>query len=67
MAQLPYTFTICPPGPEPKRFTASCAEMGAALMGGDDLTIDQRKTWLFPAPGKTATDVVPASTSKEAK
>ena len=35
MAKLPYTYTICPDGPEPKRFTASCAEMGAALKGGD--------------------------------
>lgn len=43
MAKLPYKYTICPPGPEPKRFTASCPQMGAMLMGGDDLTIDQRK------------------------
>lgn len=61
MAQLPYTFTICPDGPEPKRFTASCPEMGAALMGGNDLTIDQRKALLFPQPGKTAVEVVPAT------
>ena len=60
MAQLPYTLTICPDGPEPKRFTASCPEMGAALMGGNDLTIDQRKALLFPQPGKTAVEVVPA-------
>ena len=60
MAKLPFTFTICPPGPEPKKFTASCAEMGAALMGGDDLTIDQRKSLLFPKPGKTSIEVVPA-------
>ena len=43
MAQLPYKYTLCPPGPEPKRFTASCPQMGAMLKGGDDLTIDQRK------------------------
>jgi hypothetical protein len=59
MAKLPYTFTICPPGPEPKRFTASCPQMGAMLMGGDDLTIDQRKGLLFPQPGKTNIEVVP--------
>ena len=64
MAKLPYTYTICPPGPEPKRFTASCPEMGAALMGGDDLTIDQRKGLLFPRPGKTSVDVVPANKEK---
>lgn len=63
MAKLPYTFTICPDGPEPKRFTASCAEMGALLMGGDDLTIDQRKAVLFPQPGKTNIEVV--KTKKE--
>ena len=59
MAKLPYTYTICPDGPEPKRFTASCAEMGAALKGGDDLTIDQRKIWLFPKPAKTQIDTKP--------
>lgn len=31
MAQLPYTYTICPPQEEPKRFTASCKEMGILL------------------------------------
>ena len=65
MAQLPYTFTICPDGPEPKRFTASCPEMGVALMGGDDLTIDQRRGWMFAPPGKTNIEVVPAR--KESK
>jgi len=58
MAKLPYTFTICPDGPEPKRFTASCPEMVVALMNGDDLTIDQRKALLLPQPGKTNIDVV---------
>jgi hypothetical protein len=58
MAQLPYTFTICPDGPEPTRYTASCPEMVVALMGGDDLTIDQRKAILFPQPGKTNLEVV---------
>lgn len=65
MAKLPYTFTICPDGPEPVRYTASCPEMVVALMGGDDLTIDQRKGILFPQPGKTNLEVVPAS--KESK
>ena len=65
MAKLPYTFTICPDGPEPVRYTASCAEMGAALMGGDDLTIDQRNAVLFPKPGKTAIEVVKVNKEKE--
>jgi hypothetical protein len=65
MAKLPYTFTICPDGPEPVRYTASCPEMVVALMNGDDLTIDQRKGILFPQPGKTNLEVVPAS--KESK
>ena len=65
MAKLPYTFTICPDRPEPKRFTASCPEMGVALMNGDDLTIDQRKAILFPQPGKTNIEVVKANKEKE--
>ena len=60
MAKLPYTFTLCPPGPEPQRYSASCPEMVCALMGGDDLTINQRKAVLFPRPGKTNLEVVPA-------
>ena len=45
MAKLPYTYTICPPGPEPKRHTASCAQMGKLLKGSPDgdLTINQRR------------------------
>ena len=45
MAKLPYTYTICPPGPEPQRFTASCAEMGRLLKDSPkgDLTIDERR------------------------
>ena len=37
--------TICPPGPEPVRYTASCAEMGRLLLGNPnaDLTIDHRR------------------------
>lgn len=67
MAKLPFTYTICPPGPEPKRFTASCPEMGALLMGGDDLTIDQRKSVLFPQPGKTNIEVVKKPKQGESK
>lgn len=58
MAKLPYTYTICPDGPEPQRFTASCAAMGAALTYGCDLTIDQRKDWMFQKPSKTNLEVV---------
>ena len=36
-------FTLCPPGPEPKRYTASCPQMVRMLMGGDDLTINQQR------------------------
>ena len=45
MAKLPYTFTVCPDGPEPQKFTASCAEMGVLLRNShkSDLTIDQRR------------------------
>lgn len=44
-------YTICPPGPEPKRYTASCPQMGRLLMGGDDLTIDfKRRDLVRPQP-----------------
>ena len=45
MAKLPYTYTICPPGPEPVQFTASCAEMDLMLQGSPngDLMIDPRR------------------------
>ncbi len=36
-------YTVCPPGPEPTRHTASCPEMVRLLMGGQNLTIDQRR------------------------
>jgi len=44
MAKLPYTYTICPPGPEPKQPTASCAQMGELLKNSPngDLTINNR-------------------------
>ena len=49
MAQLPYTYTICPPQEEPKRFTASCKEMGILLSNSPDgnLTIDDRRNGLW--------------------
>jgi hypothetical protein len=51
MAKLPYTYTICPPGPEPKQFTASCTEMGALLKSSPDgnLTINQRRKAVWDA------------------
>ena len=51
MAKLPYTYTICPPGPEPKQPTASCAEMGKLLKSSPDgdLTINQRRTAVWDA------------------
>lgn len=47
MAKLPYTYTICPPGPEPKQFTASCVYMGELLKNSidGDLTINNRGAW----------------------
>lgn len=44
MAKLPYTYTICPPGPEPRQPTASCPEMGELLRNSPngDLTINNR-------------------------
>jgi hypothetical protein len=49
MAKLPYTFTICPDGPEPTRFTASCPEMGQLLKDSPngDLTIDDRRRGMW--------------------
>lgn len=49
MAQLPYTYTICPDQEEPKKFTASCAEMGRLLRTSinGDLTIDDRRNGLW--------------------
>lgn len=58
MSQLPYKYTICPPGPEPKRFTASCKQAGEALRYNPegDLTINNRATfwdsWLRPVQAK---------------
>lgn len=49
MAKLPYTYTICPPQEEPKRFTANCKEMGELLSNSPDgnLTIDDRRNGLW--------------------
>ena len=51
MAKLPYTYTICPPGPEPERFTAGCREMGQLLRDSPDknLTINQKRTATWDA------------------
>ena len=43
-------YTLCPPGPEPKHYTASCPQMVKMLMSGDDLTIDERRNLVVPAP-----------------
>ena len=59
MAQLPYTYTICPPQEEPKRFTASCKEMGILLSNSPDgnLTIDDRRNGLWESwEGKGVAD-----------
>ena len=40
-------YTICPPGPEPKLYTASCPEMVKRLKNADDLTIDHRSLGLW--------------------
>jgi hypothetical protein len=49
MAKLPYTYTICPTQEAPKRFTASCKEMGVLLRNSPDgdLTIDDRRNGLW--------------------
>ena len=49
MAKLPYVYTICPTQEAPKRFTASCAEMGVLLRNSPDgdLTIDDRRNGLW--------------------
>lgn len=49
MAKLPYLYTICPTQEAPKRFTASCKEMGILLRNSPDgdLTIDDRRNGLW--------------------
>ena len=46
-------YTILPPGPEPKRHTASCPEMVYRLRGSSDLTIVQKAQELIPKPPST--------------
>jgi len=49
MAKLPYTITICPDQPNPKQYTAMTPKLVKAMrMGGNDMTIDQRK-FVWPA------------------
>ena len=43
-------YTVLPPGPEPKRHTASCPEMVYRLRGSKDLTIVQKAQELLPKP-----------------
>ena len=50
LAKLPYTYTVCPPGPEPKRHTASCSAMVKMLKTGDDLTINQHRDEMLYRP-----------------
>ena len=49
MANLPYTYTICPPNDPPKQFTAASPQMlllvKQSLNG--DLTIDDRQRGLW--------------------
>jgi hypothetical protein len=49
MAKLPYTYTICPDQEEPKRFTASCKDMGELLRHSPDgdLTINQKRLGMW--------------------
>lgn len=51
MAKLPYIYTICPDQEEPKRFTASCADMGLLLRNSPDgdLTINQKRLGMWDA------------------
>jgi hypothetical protein len=41
-------YTVCPPGPEPKRVTASCPEAVRRLAHSSDLTIVQKAQELIP-------------------
>ena len=59
MAKLPYTFTICPDGPEPepKKWTATTPQLLFMLRDGPrDLTINQAEH-IWPAVGKGATTI----------
>ena len=59
MAKLPYTFTICPdgPDPEPKNWTATTPQLLSMLRDGPrDLTINQAEH-IWPAGGKGATTI----------
>ena len=59
MAKLPYTFTICPDGPEPepKNWTAVTPELLFMMRDGPrDLTIDQGQR-IWPAAAKGATRI----------
>ena len=57
MAKLPYTFTVCPDGAEPKIWTAVTPQLLFMLRDGPrDLTINQAE-YIWPAGGKGATTI----------
>ena len=57
MSELPYKFTICPDGPEPKKWTATTPQLLFMLRDGPrDLTINQAEH-IWPAGGKGATTI----------
>lgn len=61
MAKLPYTFTICPDGPEPQKFTVSCPQMGRLLKASPngDLTIDERRHGYWDSWSGRSVQLVP--------
>jgi len=59
MAKLPYTFTICPDGPEPEppNWTATTPHLLSKLRDGPrDLTINQAE-YIWPAACKGVTTI----------
>ena len=57
MAKLPYTFTVCPDGAEPKNWTAVTPQLLFMLRNGPrDLTINQAE-YIWPAGGKGVTTI----------
>ena len=56
MAELPYKITICPDGPEPKKWTAATPQILYMFsVGSKDMTINQevREMWLQKNMGPT--------------
>ena len=59
MAKLPYTFTVCPDGPEPepKNWTATTPELLSMLRDGPrNLTINQAE-YIWPASRRGITNI----------